>query len=298
MNDADSEPPRIPEPDPDHSHNDACLVQIYPANVINGMVRIEVEDFIIGRQHDCELTLEDPSVADHHAKISRSPEGFRISDLGSESGTFVGDHPADSSVLRSGDTVRVGTFLFKYLSAGSIESQYHATLYSALTRDALTGTMNQRYLLETLERSIAAALRQNSPLSVVMIDIDHFKTINDQFGHLIGDAVLKEFGSRLIQTCRRDDMVARYGGEEFCLLLSATDAKDAVDSAQMCRQAIRESAFSTSQGEIAVTASFGVACLAPDQPESAQTLLRRADEQMYLAKRAGRDRVCGPAATA
>ncbi|PNY36222.1 GGDEF domain-containing protein [Rhodopirellula baltica] len=272
----------------------ACLVQIYPADVVDGMMLIRDEALLIGSDDCCDLVLQDPSVSPQHARIRRVESGFEIEDLSSDSGTFVADQSVQRHRLISGDTIRLGMYLFKYLSAGSVESKYHETLYSALTRDALTGAMNQRYLLETLDRSIAAARRQGVPLSVVMIDIDDFKGINDQYGHLVGDAVLREFGQRLIETCRPDDLVARYGGEEFSLLLVGTDASDALALTQQCWEAIRRDPFRSNHDPIPVTASFGVACLQPDAEETGNALLRRADERMYDAKRAGRDQVMGP----
>jgi len=125
----------------------------------------------------------------------------------------------------------------------------------------------------------------------VMIDIDHFKSINDSHGHLVGDEVLREFGLRLLSICREDDLLARYGGEEFFLLLASTARDEAVQIAQRCRQTIASLPFSTAAGALAVTASFGIECYTGAQPVSADALVRAADLRLYEAKQAGRNRV-------
>jgi diguanylate cyclase (GGDEF)-like protein len=157
----------------------------------------------------------------------------------------------------------------------------------------LTGTMNKRYFLETLNRSIATSLRQKHPLTVVMLDVDHFKAVNDTYGHLVGDEVLREFGRRVGQASREDDLLARYGGEEFCLLLSATGPSEAFDVAERCRSAICQTPFETTAGPLTITASFGFATLDAARSETGLELIHRADEKLYEAKRQGRNRVCG-----
>ena len=147
----------------EHQNDESCLVQIYPADVVGGMLLIESDHLLIGRDAGADLVLPDTSVSRQHAKIIRTVDGFQIQDLGSTNGTFVDGAPIEISTLRAGATIRLGSFLFKFLSAGSVESQYHETVYSALTRDALTGTMNKRYLLETLRRAMATAIRQKKP---------------------------------------------------------------------------------------------------------------------------------------
>lgn len=284
---------RSPDQSMDHHHDQSCLVQIYPADVVDGMLLIESDELVIGRDAGADLMLPDNSVSRRHAVIRRTGEGFEIKDLDSTNGTFVAGEQITKAVLNSGDTIRLGSFLFKFLSAGSVESQYHETVYSALTRDALTGTMNKRYLLETLNRSIATAIRQKQPITVVMLDIDHFKSVNDNYGHLVGDEVLREFGQRVGTACREDDLLARYGGEEFCMLLSATDSEEALDVAERCRKTVCDEPFQTAAGPLTISASFGFAVLNPDHGETGLELINRADERLYEAKNGGRNRVCG-----
>lgn len=281
-----------PEQSHDQRKDQSCLVQIYPPDIVAGMVLIETDALTIGRDENSDLILHDSSISPQHAIIRRTEHGFELQDLDSAHGTFIGSQAVTRTILASGDTIRIGSYLFKFLSAGSLESQYHETVYSALTRDALTGTMNKRYLLETLKRAIAAAIRQKHPITVVMIDIDHFKSVNDTYGHLVGDEVLRQFGQRLGDAIREDDLLARYGGEEFCLLLSTTPMDEALEVAERCRKSVCSQPFKTTSGPLNISASFGLACLDPDQDETGLELIHRADQKLYQAKRGGRNRVC------
>ncbi|TWT94329.1 GGDEF domain-containing protein [Neorhodopirellula pilleata] len=275
----------------EHVDKEVCLVQIYPADVVRGMMLLEQDAFVIGRDPASDLVLSDHSVSRQHASISLDRDGYYAEDLESTNGTFVNGNLIARCRLESGDTVQIGTFIFKFLSAGSVESHYHETIYTAMTRDGLTGTMNKRYLLESMQREIARCARQRQPLSVVMIDIDHFKSVNDSHGHLVGDEVLREFGRRLLSVCREESLLARYGGEEFSLLLSSTDGAEAIEVCQRCRAEIANTRFSTSAGPLAITASFGIGCLPVGQPMPVTDLIKIADDRLYDAKKQGRNRV-------
>ena len=285
--------------EPSDTAKEYCLVQIYPPDVVDGMLLLEEDVFVAGRDWEADLVLEDGGVSRRHCQWVRTAEGFELHDLGSTNGTRVNGELVDRYKLHSGDIIQVGAFLFKFLSAGSVESQYHETVYSLMTRDALTGAMNKRYLLETLHREVARSVRHVRPLSVVMLDIDHFKSVNDTRGHLVGDDVLREFAARVQAVCREDDMLGRYGGEEFCLILTEADRQEAIAKAEACRQNVIHRPFDTVAGPLAITASFGVASLEDsncDQHSSQQRadcLLSEADQKLYRAKREGRDRVIG-----
>jgi len=278
---------------------ECCLVQIYTPDVVDGMLLLEDDGLVAGRDISADLILDDGSVSRQHCCWERNGDGFRLRDLNSTNGTRVNGELVTVATLRSGDTIQVGGFLFKFLSAGSIESQYHETVYSLMTRDALTGAVNKRYLSELLQREINRCIRHEHPLSVVMLDIDHFKSVNDTHGHLVGDDVLREFASRITTASREDDVLGRYGGEEFCLMLCDTSREEAMEKAEACRKSIAEAHFKTSAGELVVTASFGVAQLNAEAARNVpsdkrlEQLLHTADERLYEAKRDGRNRVKG-----
>lgn len=276
------------------SAQDCCLVQIYPADVIDGMLKLGRESVVLGRDPSCDLCLPDGSVSRRHAELRRVGDAFEIADLGSTNGTLVNGECVQSKQLQTGDCVKLGSFLFKFLAADSIETAYHETVYSALTLDALTGAFNKSYLLDNLRREIAGASRHGRPLAVVMTDIDRFKSVNDTYGHLVGDEVLREFGKRVAEVCRDGDLFARYGGEEFCLMLPDTDAEEAAEVAERCRSVIAREPFATASGPLEVTASFGVEVHSGLGRSTPDGLIGAADERLYAAKQAGRNQVVSP----
>lgn len=155
-------------------------------------------------------------------------------------------------------------------------------------RDALTDVPNRRYLLRRLSALRSAADRHGRPLSLAIADIDHFKTINDMFGHQIGDDVLVEVAVRLTERLRTEDEMGRYGGEEFLVLLPETDEHGAAGAAAALRAAVSAYPVMTSKGPVAVTMSIGYATLQAGEPEA--DLVARADDALYRAKRRGRNR--------
>ena len=272
---------------------DGCLVQIYPTNIVDGLMRLGDGTLTIGREQSNELSLVDGSVSRFHARLDRCAEGYRLCDLGSTNGTVVDNVKIEEHILVGGETIRFGSFIFKFLRASGIEAQYHSTVYNAMTRDGLTGAFNKSYLLDSLAQEISRSHRCSRPLCVLLMDIDHFKKVNDTYGHLVGDEVLREFSKRLSKTKRDDDLLCRYGGEEFVLILGETSLEDAVTIAWNCNQAIGSLDFGTSTGGIRVTVSIGVAQLPINHIDmDAVSLLESADVQLYRAKESGRNRVC------
>ena len=169
----------------------------------------------------------------------------------------------------------------------------NATLYEQALRlahtDILTNTNNRAALEESLLREWKLAGRQLAPLSVILLDVDHFKGINDRYGHKVGDQVLKAVATCIKETVRSSDIVFRYGGEEFVVLLSNTAGEGAELLAERVRAAIETLQFEYSAGDFTVTASLGIATLEPN--ESKEDLVGRADQAMYHAKNGGRNRV-------
>ncbi|WDE07744.1 EAL domain-containing protein [Thalassomonas viridans] len=175
------------------------------------------------------------------------------------------------------------------LSQKEITAQNKELKYLA-TRDPLTGCLNRRSFFEGLRVLIEEEKNQNNSLSCIMSDIDHFKSVNDTYGHAVGDKVIKTVAKILKQVSRTNDLVGRYGGEEFCMVLPATKAEEAVRVADRIRQAIMASDISLPEGKFNVTSSFGVACWS-SQLGNAEAFVSRADEALYVAKESGRNRV-------
>ena len=158
-------------------------------------------------------------------------------------------------------------------------------------RDSLTGILNRHAIFETFHRELARAQREGNQLAVVMLDIDHFKALNDTHGHMAGDAVLREFSRRITKSLRPYDSAGRYGGEEFLVALPGCDLDAAVRHAERLRNLICDEAFTTSEGSHTISCSLGVACTSSASPADAEALIRAADNALYRAKRNGRNRV-------
>ncbi|MEM8671168.1 MAG: GGDEF domain-containing protein [Planctomycetota bacterium] len=267
------------------------LVQIYPMDLNRGPISLRLDRFVLGRSDDCDLSISDDAVSRHHAEIRQTDDGVVLIDLDSTNGVLVNSQAVTTKSLQSGDCLQLGSHVFRFLADDDLETQYHATVYSMMTRDGLTGAYNKRYLEETLEREVARCRRHSRPISVIMMDVDHFKAVNDQLGHTIGDLVLQELVLRLQKVLRQDDVLARFGGEEFALILVEANPENTAIVAERCRRAIADTPFQTPAGELRITLSLGVTT--PDSQElgTATELIHEADQRLYQAKRAGRNRI-------
>jgi diguanylate cyclase (GGDEF)-like protein len=246
---------------------------------------------LIGRGADCAIHIDDHSVSRKHARVEPTPEGYCAIDLGSTNGTYVNDVPVDRQLLDDGDYLRVGNCIYRFLAGGNIEAEYHEEIYRLAIIDGLTEIPNKRYLYEFLSRELARAQRHQRPLSVIMFDLDHFKAVNDEMGHLCGDHVLRELAGRLKAVVRADELLARYGGEEFSAVLPDCTREEAAVVAERLRQLVCERPFCFDGSELPITISLGVGCTQGGELVSPSQLLERADGKLYEAKRGGRNRV-------
>ena len=270
-----------------------CLLQIYPLDLNRRLIELTQERLVVGRDQSSDIVVDDPSVSRRHAKIDRHENGYTVVDLSSTNGTHVNDVRIDKASLESGDCVQFGSFIYKFLSSNSIELQYHETVYSMMTRDGLTGTFNKRYFMDVIGREFSKADHRGSALTLILLDIDHFKSVNDTHGHLAGDEVLREMGKRVNEVVAQHDVFARYGGEEFAILLAGVNHEEGVAVAERCRAAVAAKPFPTAAGELPITISLGVAEFSSlPNPEKPEQLIALADEKLYEAKKSGRNRVC------
>ena len=159
------------------------------------------------------------------------------------------------------------------------------------THDGLTGLLNRNSILDRLEEELARNERESKSVSLLMVDLDHFKSINDTYGHLSGDAVLRETAARMRAVARSYDSLGRYGGEEFLVVLPGCDLPAAIAHAERLREAIASLPFSLSPHQLSVTCSVGVM---NSNGLTAESMIRRADENLYEAKSHGRNRVVAP----
>jgi two-component system, cell cycle response regulator len=272
---------------------DACLIHIYPTGPNMGRrYPLATDTFTIGRGDDCELKILDSSVSRRHAQVEMKTDGYFVSDMASTNGTFLNDRPADSTTkLNDGDYLRVGNCLFRFLAGGNVEAHYHEEIYRLTIIDALTQTYNVRYFNEFLEREITRCVRHERPLSLLMFDIDRFKSLNDTHGHLCGDFVLRELSHRVKDVARKEDLFARYGGEEFACVLVETQETQAVEVAERIRSAIADTPFKFEQITLQLTVSVGVSCTVGKGQITMTNLIEFADANLYKAKNEGRNRV-------
>ncbi len=270
---------------------DACLILIHPAGPDLGRrIPLEQGEYILGRVHEADIVVPRESVSRQHARLFHGASGWTVEDLDSTNGCWVNEVRVVQQGLTDGDQLRIGDAIYKFLTGANVESSYHEEIYRMAILDGLTGVHNKRYLLEFLDREISGHLRRNQPLSLVLFDIDHFKTINDERGHLAGDAVLKQLAGRLEGRMRREDLFARYGGEEFAAVLTASDLRGARTFAETMRHAVSGADFQFENEKFPVTVSLGIACTEGDSDVTPDSLIARADEKLYAAKRAGRNR--------
>jgi diguanylate cyclase (GGDEF)-like protein len=273
----------------------ACLVQIYPLGPgLGARFALGENALVIGREPECGVCIiDDPSVSRRHAEIRAGTTGHFLIDLRSTNGTFVNERPATSYKLSDGDYIRIGGRIFRYLAGNNIEMLYHEEIYRLTIVDALTGVHNQRYFLEFLDRELARARTHGRPVALIMLDIDHFKSINDKLGHLAGDHALRELAGALQPLVRKEELLARYGGEEFALVLPEVGRDEAMRRAEALREDVQRHAFRHGEKAFPVTISLGVAVAAPEEPIDVEELVRRADAKLYEAKNAGRNCVRG-----
>jgi diguanylate cyclase (GGDEF)-like protein len=270
---------------------EACLVVIYGME-LGKKFNLDTPTLIIGRSSKSDIQIDQESVSRNHAKIENTGKSVIIRDLGSTNGTYVNDDPVDEYVLRDRDLVKIGRTIFKFLTGGNIESAYHEEIYRLTTVDGLTQIYNKRYFMETLERELSRSQRYRRDLSLIMFDLDHFKLINDTYGHLAGDYVLKHVAQVVKAKIRREDMMARFGGEEFAIVLPEIDNENARQFAEKVRKLIEETVFRFDDARIEVRISVGVVTALEGELE-VNDFIKRADGLLYDAKKSGRNRVCG-----
>ena len=273
---------------------EACLVVIY-APVQMDLGRRYVLDkptTTVGRGRDNDIILPSDCVSRRHARLEQRGGGLFVVDLDSTNGTFVNDeaHSIRERELQRGDRLKIGDTIFKYLSGSDIELQYHEIIHRMALTDGLTDLANRKQLDALLAEEIPRARRHGRDLSVLLLDIDHFKSINDTHGHLTGDSVLRGLAGIMQRRLRPSDRLGRYGGEEFCVILPETSRQNAAKIGEDLRSLVEAHAFVAEDKNIRVTISVGVGSL--EEGMTMDELYRRADEKLYQAKRSGRNKVC------
>ena len=246
----------------------------------------------VGRSQDSELWLSDDGVSRRHASLRREGNVYVVEDEGSANGTFVGGVKVTRHELRDGDVIQFGpTAVFRYTLSDESQEALLRQLYDASVTDALTGAHNREHFDTQLRAELSYARRHNTDVSLVIFDADHFKKVNDTYGHQVGDAVLMQIASVVRGTVRSEDVFARYGGEEFALVLRGIDVEGAAAVADRLRERIAALQIQTERGVLTVTVSAGCASLSTTDDKTPEGLIACADRRLYGAKHAGRNRV-------
>ncbi len=252
---------------------------------------------VLGRGLDAHVRILDDLASREHVRISvrwdreHRSASFYLTDLGSTNGTLVNNRRVESMELSEGDKIQIGGTVLKLVLLDEIEARYHEEVRHRITYDQLTGLLTRESLYLALETELKRCRKYDLPLAVLMMDLDHFKTVNDTHGHLMGSHVLSEVGRLIRESIRMDDVSARYGGEEFLAYLPERSGGEALRAAERIRRAIEQEPIRQDGVTVGITISIGIATF-PEHGQDLKSLVGRADRELYRAKKSGRNRVC------
>jgi len=270
----------------------ACLIVISGTNG-GQMFRIEDDEMTVGRSHSNTIPLLEDGVSRSHCRLLSLPGGeVMLEDLNSTNGTYVNSDKISRRLLKDGDKIQVGsTTILKFTYHDKIEEEFQKQMFESALRDGLTKAYNKRYFIERLESEFSYAIRHKFPLTLVMMDLDHFKSFNDTYGHLCGDAVLVELSKRLHRSIRSEDVFARYGGEEFALIARGIAHDNGMILAERMRIAIADTPFEWEDKPLKVTMSLGLASIPYHNIMTTREMIEWSDKSLYTAKNSGRNQV-------
>ncbi|MCS6875062.1 MAG: GGDEF domain-containing protein [Pyrinomonadaceae bacterium] len=266
-------------------------------------IPLERQQIILGRSLEADIRINDPKASRLHASITLEQNTetgettYIIKDLNSRNGTFLNGHRIEKEILQNGDKITIGKHILKFELLDEIDQEYQKQIRRLLSHDELTGLLSSRSFFSELRREIARSSAEKRPVCVLMIDIDHFKKVNDTYGHLTGSKTLEEIGVCISSVLRSGDVAARFGGEEFAAFLLDANLAQGIIAAERIRKTIEETNFSVirhgkkSDSFHRITVSIGVACFPTDSTDPIE-LVEMADSALYRAKREGRNRVC------
>ena len=265
-------------------------------------IPLEREEVVLGRALEADVRINDTRISRQHALIKTVSDiesertNYIITDLRSRNGTFLNGQKISEAVLQNGDKIGIGEHILRFELLDEIDREYHRQIHRLLSHDDLTGLLSSRSFFSELRRESERAKQDNRPFCVLMMDVDHFKNVNDTYGHLTGSKTLEEIGMCITQNLRSGDVAARFGGEEFAAFLLDAEPAQGLVAAERIRAEIEKQSFSVIRhGKNSethhVTISIGVASY-PDDSKDPIELVEKADSALYRAKHEGRNRVC------
>src|ERR1700752_4314828 len=267
-------------------------------------IPLERDVVTLGRALEADIRLNDSKASRLHAKIVTESDPrtggrvFRIRDLGSTNGTRVNAQLVVEAVLTDGDKLLIGDQLFRFELLDEIDHEFQQQIHRLIGHDDLTGLLSSKSFFTELRREAARAEELSHPFCVLMMDLDHFKAVNDNYGHLVGNRTLQDVGVIIKAALRSGDVAARFGGEEFAAFMLDADYLQGLVAAERVRRGIEEALFSAAadaahpnDARFHLTVSIGVACF-PDDARDPIRLVELADSALYRAKRNGRNVTC------
>lgn len=260
----------------------------------NGQVfSVETPELVIGRSPASDFRLTDEGVSRRHAMLVHTQGHYFIQDLDSSNGTFLEGRRVKRAPLMEGDLIQLGPNAgFRFCMMDVKQERAMMRLYEETTVDALTRVYNRRFIDKRFDEELAYALRHRGELSVVMLDVDYFKHVNDRHGHASGDMVLRRVAEVITDQLRTEDVLARYGGEEFLMLLRGIPHTGATSVAERVRVAVQNAQIRVGRLTLRVTISAGCASLSGCPSNTKEDLIAQVDERLYRAKHLGRNQVC------
>jgi two-component system cell cycle response regulator len=273
---------------------DRAYLIVLAGNSVGQMFKIPGGEAVIGRGRTAEVRLFDEGVSREHARIRTDGNRFYVEDLGSRNGTFCNGKKVDAPVpLGDGDKIQVGrTTILKFTYHDALDESFHEQMYESALRDALTKAYNKRYFADRLDGEFRFARRHDTSMALLMLDIDHFKKINDTYGHPAGDAVLVAVADALTRSVRNEDVVARYGGEEFAIILRSINVEGGRILGERLRRMIELMQVDVGGAHpLKVTVSVGIAAFPESNVQNGVELVEAADTALYRAKNGGRNRI-------
>lgn len=265
-------------------------------------IPLEREEVTLGRALEADVRVNDSKISRKHASVTtvfdteKNKTEYILTDLDSRNGTFLNGQRIQQETLQNGDKITIGEHIMRFDLLDEIDREYQRQIRRLLSHDDLTGLLSSRSFFSELRRESARATAEERPFCVLMMDVDHFKIVNDTYGHLTGSKTLEEIGFCITQNLRSGDVASRFGGEEFAAFLLDATVSQAIVAAERIRSAIETHPFSIiRQGKVSqihhITISIGIASFPADSSDPIE-LVEMADSALYRAKREGRNRVC------
>jgi diguanylate cyclase (GGDEF)-like protein len=272
-------------------HGASAYLVVIAGPSFGEMYKLKSDRIVLGRGDRTDVRIVDDGVSREHAALQREGGKVVLVDLNSTNGTYCNGVRVPRQELTDGDKISIGaSTILKFTFQDHVDEHYQKQLFESALRDGLTSTFNRRYFLDRLHGELRFAVRHAKPVALLFVDIDHFKKLNDTYGHQAGDQVLASVARVMMTTIRAEDVLARYGGEEFAIICREIELEGAEALAKRLIAAVSERPFEFRGQQIPVTISVGAAI---DHGRSeAQALIAAADAAMYEAKRSGRNRVC------